>query len=43
MNPRERMITALNHKEPDMVPLDFGGTLATIITRDANDYVKKIS
>jgi len=40
MNSRERMITALNHKEPDKVPLDFGGTLATIITRDANDTLR---
>jgi len=40
MNSRERMITAFNHKEPDKVPLDFGGTLATIITRDANDTLR---
>jgi len=40
MNSRERMITALNHKEPDKVPIDFGGTLATIITRDANTALR---
>ena len=34
------MITALNHKEPDKVPIDFGGTLATIITRDANTALR---
>lgn len=25
MTSRERVITSLNHKEPDMVPIDFGG------------------
>jgi len=24
MNSRERVLTALNHKEPDRVPIDFG-------------------
>ncbi len=23
---RERLVTALNHKQPDCVPIDFGGT-----------------
>lgn len=40
MNSRKRMVTALNHKEPDKIPLDFGGTLATIITRDANSTLR---
>jgi len=26
MNSRERVIAALNHKEPDQVPLDIGGS-----------------
>lgn len=26
MNSRERVLTALRHEEPDMVPIDFGGT-----------------
>ena len=26
MNPRERLIAALNHREPDRVPIDLGGT-----------------
>jgi len=29
MNPRERIITALSHKEPDKVPIDLGSTLVT--------------
>jgi uroporphyrinogen decarboxylase len=35
MNSRERVITALNHKEPDRVPLDIGGTDVTGITLGA--------
>ncbi|MFX0054924.1 MAG: uroporphyrinogen decarboxylase family protein [Promethearchaeota archaeon] len=30
MNSRERVMTALNHREPDMVPLDFGGNQSSI-------------
>ena len=26
---RERIIAALNHKQPDRVPIDFGGTAVT--------------
>ena len=26
MKPRERVLTAIDHREPDRVPLDFGGT-----------------
>jgi uroporphyrinogen decarboxylase len=29
MTKRERVLTAVNREEPDRVPLDFGGTLAT--------------
>ena len=29
MNSRERVLTALNHKEPDRVPFDLGGTVVT--------------
>ena len=29
MNSRERVLTALNHKEPDRVPFDMGGTVLT--------------
>jgi uroporphyrinogen decarboxylase len=31
MNSRERVILALNHQEPDRVPLDLGGTVVTSI------------
>jgi uroporphyrinogen-III decarboxylase len=29
MTSRERIIAAINHQEPDMLPVDFGGTSAT--------------
>jgi len=29
MNSRERVLTALNHQEPDRVPFDLGGTVVT--------------
>ena len=29
MNSRERVLMALNHKEPDKVPYDLGGTVVT--------------
>ncbi len=29
MNSRERILTAINHKEPDRVPFDLGGTVLT--------------
>jgi len=35
MNPRERMLTTLAHKEPDRVPFDLGGTPNTGIHRVA--------
>lgn len=33
--PRDRVATALAHREPDRVPIDLGGTLATSITSGA--------
>ncbi len=39
MNPRERMLSTLNHREPDRVPIDLGG-IVTGITRGANDSLK---
>ena len=41
MNPRERVITALNHKEPDKVPIDVGGTQVSTLTLTANDKLKE--
>ena len=32
MNHRERVLTALNHQEPDRVPIDFGGTVDSTIS-----------
>jgi hypothetical protein len=29
MNSKERVVTALNHRQPDRVPIDFGGTLCS--------------
>jgi hypothetical protein len=29
MNSRQRVTLALNHQEPDRVPVDFGGSLGT--------------
>ena len=37
MTSRERVLTALAHKEPDRVPLDLGSTLATGINYQAYD------
>ncbi len=31
MNPRERVLAALNHREPDRVPVDLGGSSTTSI------------
>jgi uroporphyrinogen decarboxylase len=35
MNSRERVLLALNHKEPDRVPFDLGGTVVTGISATA--------
>jgi uroporphyrinogen decarboxylase len=35
MTPRERVSAALAHREPDRIPIDLGGTLATSITAAA--------
>lgn len=35
MNHRERVLAALNHQEPDLVPLDFGSARFTTITEGA--------
>jgi uroporphyrinogen decarboxylase len=35
MNSRERVLTALNHQEPDRVPYDLGGTVVTGIQAKA--------
>lgn len=35
MNPRERVLLSLNHKEPDRIPIDLGATIVSSITRRA--------
>jgi uroporphyrinogen decarboxylase len=40
LNSRERLANALNHHEPDRVPIDLG-SIVTGITTAANDEVKK--
>ena len=32
MNSRERIIAAINHREPDRIPIDFGATGQTGIS-----------
>ena len=41
MNPRERVMLALNHKEPDRIPIDLGGSICSSIHRDAYIELKK--
>jgi uroporphyrinogen decarboxylase len=41
MNPRERVLTTLAHKEPDRVPIDLGGT-PTGIEVEAYDRLKEL-
>jgi uroporphyrinogen decarboxylase len=41
MNSRERTLTALNHKEPDMVPIDFGASKISGIMAIAYNKLKK--
>lgn len=41
MNSRERLITSLNHKEPDRVPIDFSGTTVSGICWQAYDELRK--
>jgi uroporphyrinogen decarboxylase len=41
VNCRERVIATLNHKEPDRIPLDLGGTIVSSITKNAYIVLKK--
>ncbi len=41
MNSRERVLTALNHKEPDRLPIDFAGTGVTGICYQAYDDLRR--
>jgi len=40
MNSRERVLAAVNHQEPDKVPIDLGGTQCSTLTLVANDQLK---
>jgi uroporphyrinogen decarboxylase len=41
MNPRERVVSALNHQEPDRIPIDLGGSICSSIHREAYVDLKK--
>ncbi|MBM4081708.1 MAG: hypothetical protein FJ278_18535, partial [Planctomycetes bacterium] len=41
MTSRERVLAALNHQEPDRVPIDLGGTFVTGIAAQALDRLRK--
>jgi uroporphyrinogen decarboxylase len=41
MNARERVMLALNHQEPDRIPIDLGGSICSSIHRDAYVELKK--
>ena len=41
MNPRERALAAINHQEPDRVPIDIGSTIVTTLTRTAYDNLRE--
>ena len=41
MTPRERVLEALNHREPDRVPIDFGGFDSSSITGVAYNKLKR--
>ncbi len=41
MTPRERVWTALNHKEPDQAPLDLNGTCCTALTNVAYQNLRQ--
>ena len=42
MNSKERVLTALNHEEPDRVPLDLGGWVTTISQVAYNNLLKEL-
>jgi len=41
MTGRERVLTALAHREPDRIPIDFGSTWITTITIPAYERLKE--
>ncbi|MEM3404210.1 MAG: uroporphyrinogen decarboxylase family protein [Nitrososphaeria archaeon] len=43
MTPKERVIAALNHEEPDKVPIDLGNTISSIHIEAYKDLLRHIS
>jgi len=41
MNSRERVTIAINHREPDKVPVDLAWTTVTSITYPVHDKLRK--
>jgi uroporphyrinogen decarboxylase len=41
MKPRERVTLALNHQEPDRIPIDLGGSICSSIHKNAYIDIKK--
>jgi uroporphyrinogen decarboxylase len=41
MNSRQRVIQALNHKEPDRIPIDLGATIVSSITKRSYSDLKQ--
>ena len=41
MNSRERIMATLSHKEPDKIPIDMNGTIATAITLVAYNNLRE--
>jgi uroporphyrinogen decarboxylase len=41
LNPRERVLLALNHQEPDRVPIDLGATIVSSIAKSSYLGLKK--
>ena len=41
MTSRQRVLAALNHQEPDLVPIDIGGGTSTTLVVEAYDNLKR--
>ena len=41
MTHRERVVAALSHEQPDMVPIDFGGTVNSSIVVEGYEKLKQ--
>jgi uroporphyrinogen decarboxylase len=41
MTPRERVVLALNHKDPDRIPIDLGGTIVSSIAKSSYIALKQ--